>query len=71
LHLTNPDPTCDLDYVALQGRPSRIGKALINSFGFGGKNVVLALSRVDVGVRAHGPLPSVEQLHFNHLAEVS
>lgn len=71
LHLKNPDPMCDLDYVALQGRPSRIGKALINSFGFGGKNVVLALSRVDVGVRVHNPLPSVEQLHFNHLAEVS
>ena len=71
LHLTNPDPTCDLDYVALKGRPSRIGKALINSFGFGGKNVVLALSRIDAGARAHGPLHKVEQFQGNHLAEVS
>jgi len=70
LHLNNPDPACDLDYVALQGRPTRIGKALVNSFGFGGKNVVLALSRVDVGDRSQGSYPMGEQLNFNHLAEV-
>ncbi len=50
LNLTEPDPDCDLDYVAGQGRPAHIRRAIINSFGFGGKNVVLALSRVDVGV---------------------
>jgi 3-oxoacyl-[acyl-carrier-protein] synthase II len=47
LHLTMPDPLCDLDYVALTGRPARIRRALINSFGFGGKNIVLALSHVN------------------------
>ena len=47
LHLTTPDPLCDLDYVAVRGRPARVRRALINSFGFGGKNIVLALSHVD------------------------
>ena len=47
LNLTTPDPTCDLDYVALTGRPARIRRALVNSFGFGGKNIVLALSHVN------------------------
>lgn len=47
LHLTTPDPTCDLDYVAMRGRPARMRRALINSFGFGGKNIVLALSHVN------------------------
>lgn len=71
LHLNHPDPSCDLDYVALQGRPSRVGKALINSFGFGGKNVVLALSRVDVAVQAPSPVAASQQLTFNHFAGVS
>lgn len=31
----------------MEGRPARIDKAFINSFGFGGKNIVLALSCVD------------------------
>ena len=40
-----PDPECDLDYVP--GKPKRraITAALSNSFGFGGTNVCLALSR--------------------------
>jgi 3-oxoacyl-[acyl-carrier-protein] synthase II len=50
LHLTQPDPQCDLDYVACTGRPHAIQRALVNSFGFGGKNIVLALSRVDTPV---------------------
>jgi len=45
LNLTDPDPECDLDYVAGVGRPARVDRALINSFGFGGKNIVLAFSR--------------------------
>ncbi len=52
LHLTTPDPDCDLDYVPLRGRPFHGRRALINSFGFGGKNIVLALSRGEgIGVR--------------------
>lgn len=46
LNLTTPDPTCDLDYVARRGRPAKVTRALVNSFGFGGKNVVLAMSQV-------------------------
>ena len=58
LHLTTPDPQCDLDYVACTGRPHAINRALVNSFGFGGKNIVVALSRVDVPV-AHDVLDQV------------
>ena len=50
VNLTEPDPECDLDYVAREGRSVTMRRALINSFGFGGKNVVLALSRVDAAV---------------------
>jgi len=48
LHLTHPDPQCDLDYVTGLGRAKTIQRALVNSFGFGGKNIVLAVSRIDV-----------------------
>jgi len=48
LHLTHPDPQCDLDYVTGLGRSKTLQRALVNSFGFGGKNIVIAVSRVDV-----------------------
>jgi 3-oxoacyl-(acyl-carrier-protein) synthase len=47
MHLDQPDPACDLDYVAGIGRrdmPLRI--ALSNSFAFGGTNAVLTVERV-------------------------
>lgn len=72
LNLTDPDPHCDLDYVAGQGRPAPIRRALINSFGFGGKNVVLALSRVDVGVTQNTTVSSHWAAHQNgQLAGIS
>lgn len=43
INLENPDPACDLDYVANEARQSRIKAALNNSFGFGGQNVTLAV----------------------------
>lgn len=48
LNLTEPDPDCDLNLVAGEGRSVTMRRALINSFGFGGKNVVLAMSGINV-----------------------
>jgi 3-oxoacyl-[acyl-carrier-protein] synthase II len=40
-HLTHPDPDCDLDYVPLHGRSTRIRAAMSNSFAVGGTSAVL------------------------------
>lgn len=45
LHLDEPDPDCDLDYVPNQARELTIDAALSNSFAFGGHNAVLAFRR--------------------------
>lgn len=45
INLTNPDPECDLDYVANTGRSADLKVALSNSFGFGGHNATLVLER--------------------------
>lgn len=39
----DPDPECDLDYVANEARQARVGAALSNSLGFGGTNAAVAL----------------------------
>ncbi|WP_448598641.1 beta-ketoacyl-ACP synthase II [Thermoleptolyngbya sp.] len=45
INLENPDPACDLDYVANQSRSQTVDAALSNSFGFGGHNVTLAFRK--------------------------
>ncbi|MEL6107144.1 MAG: beta-ketoacyl-[acyl-carrier-protein] synthase II, partial [Planctomycetota bacterium] len=47
INYENPDPECDLDYVPNEARPADVKYALNNSFGFGGQNVTLCLSRFD------------------------
>jgi 3-oxoacyl-[acyl-carrier-protein] synthase II len=46
INYETPDPECDLDYVPNTARETTIDHALSNSFGFGGHNVSLVLSRV-------------------------
>lgn len=41
INLDEPDPECDLDYVAGEARKMDVGAVLSNSFGFGGQNVTL------------------------------
>lgn len=44
MHLKEPDPECDLDYVPNLARPGAAGRTMLsNSFAFGGTNAVLAL----------------------------
>jgi len=45
INYTTPDPECDLDYVPNTAREVRVQNALTNSFGFGGTNACLILSR--------------------------
>lgn len=45
INYETPDPDCDLDYVPNQAREVPLDHAISNSFGFGGQNVSLVLSK--------------------------
>ena len=47
INLDKPDAECDLDYVPHEPRSAQLTHVLKNSFGFGGHNACLVLSRVD------------------------
>lgn len=44
-HLTNRDPACHLDYISEGHRPAKIQHTLNLSFGFGGANAAIIISR--------------------------
>lgn len=48
LHLHEPDPECDLDYVPHEGRKQTVRTILSNSFGFGGINACVVLGQCEV-----------------------
>jgi 3-oxoacyl-[acyl-carrier-protein] synthase II len=47
IHLDEPDPDCDLDYVPHTSRQMPIRYALSNSFGFGGTNAALMFKKFE------------------------
>lgn len=46
INYQTPDPECDLDYVPNTSRIARVYHIMSNSFGFGGHNATIILSRV-------------------------
>jgi 3-oxoacyl-[acyl-carrier-protein] synthase II len=45
INYETPDPECDLDYIPNVAREKKVDHVLSNSFGFGGQNVSLVVSR--------------------------
>jgi 3-oxoacyl-[acyl-carrier-protein] synthase II len=45
INYETPDPVCDLDYIPNQARKAEPSHVMSNSFGFGGHNATLVLSR--------------------------
>ena len=51
INLDHPDEGCDLDYIPLTARESRVDRVMSNSFGFGGHNASLLIGRYEPGAR--------------------
>ena len=47
INLETPDPECDLDYIPGEAREVNIQTALSNSFGLGGQNACLVMSKFE------------------------
>ena len=47
INYDEPDPECDLDYVANKARQTKVRVAINNSFGFGGTNATLVFKRYE------------------------
>jgi 3-oxoacyl-[acyl-carrier-protein] synthase II len=47
INYTTPDPECDLDYIPNEARPGSPAHIMSNSFGFGGHNATLVMSRYE------------------------
>jgi len=45
INYETPDPECDLDYIPNAARPAKVERVMSNSFGFGGHNATIILSR--------------------------
>ena len=45
INLETPDPDCDLDYTPTEGKSQPVNHVLSNSFGFGGHNTAVVISR--------------------------
>ena len=48
INLDQPDPQCDLDYVANEARKADVRIALCNCIGFGSKNSALVIEKIPV-----------------------
>ena len=46
INIFSQDPLCDLDYAANEAKEISINNAISNSFGFGGTNGSIVISRV-------------------------
>ena len=47
INYETPDPECDLDYIPNAPRQASVKHIISNSFGFGGHNATIVLSRFD------------------------